>query len=217
MKGERGEIHTQFQILKHLLPNYRPYFREQIYNANLTTNTEFDLSYGLAIFVKNSIDTMVTAEGDHMIFGSKHVGHDTTLPSPRNIQYITLNNGIETLNIFNFHGIWIKNATKDDQPERIVQSKNIVSFLQNFEGKILLTGDFNLLPDTLSLRIIQEELNLKNLVIEYDINSTRSALYPYEDSFADYSFVSPSLNVSSFVVPQTEASDHLPLIIDVDF
>jgi endonuclease/exonuclease/phosphatase family metal-dependent hydrolase len=217
IKGEKGELHNQLQQLEQLLPDFRPYYREQIYNANLSTNTEFDLSYGLAIFVRYSIDSMVVEEGDHMIYGSKNVGHVVNAPSPRNIQYLKLNNGVHQLNIFNFHGVWIKNCGKEDQPARIEQSHNIISFVQNFEGQSIIMGDFNLLPDTRSVRMIEEQLQLRNLITDYDISSTRSSLYPMNDQFADYMFVSPDLTITAFSVPVVEASDHLPMIVDVEY
>jgi endonuclease/exonuclease/phosphatase family metal-dependent hydrolase len=82
----------------------------------------------------------------------------------------------------------------------------------------VLIGDFNLLPETESVRLL--EAGLSNLVIERAIPSTRSRLNPYygtpqEQPHADYAFISPGLRVTGFEVPDVAISDHLPLILDL--
>jgi endonuclease/exonuclease/phosphatase family metal-dependent hydrolase len=81
-----------------------------------------------------------------------------------------------------------------------------------------LIGDFNLLPETESVRLLAA--GLRNLVIERAIPSTRSRLNPYygtpqEQPHADYAFTSPGLQVADFQVPDAEISDHLPMILDL--
>lgn len=73
-------------------------------------------------------------------------------------------------------------------------------------------GDFNLDPDTKSLKIL--ERNLKNLIKEYKISTTRSSLYARQHKFADYVLVSPGIKVINFQVPDIAISDHLPMILE---
>ena len=78
----------------------------------------------------------------------------------------------------------------------------------------ILCGDFNLLPNTESLAILSEDM--KNLVKDFDITSTRSKLYTKPEKFADYILVSPDVSVKKFTVMQDEVSDHLPLLLEFD-
>lgn len=80
---------------------------------------------------------------------------------------------------------------------------------------MVLCGDFNLLPDTESIRII-EQARLKNLITENGIVSTRTSHYTRADKFADYIFVSQqNVEVKSFNVLPDEVSDHSPLVIEI--
>lgn len=86
---------------------------------------------------------------------------------------------------------------------------------------MILAGDFNLLPDTESIAMLGRRL--RDLVREYAVPTTRSRLNPYrgtprEQKFADYIFfVSPSLQVHDFAVPDLLVSDHLPLILSCEW
>jgi endonuclease/exonuclease/phosphatase family metal-dependent hydrolase len=79
-------------------------------------------------------------------------------------------------------------------------------------GAKILCGDFNLLPDTDSLAILEQ--GMRNLVKEYRVTSTRSQFYEKPDRFADYILVSPEVIVEDFQVLDEAVSDHLPLLLE---
>ena len=54
----------------------------------------------------------------------------------------------------------------------------------------------------------------RNLIQEYKIDSTRSALYKKSEKFADYVIVSQNVEVKDFKVLKEEVSDHLPLFLE---
>ena len=64
------------------------------------------------------------------------------------------------------------------------------------------------------LDFIKQESKVK----EYQISTTRSPLYRNfaEMKFADYTLVSPGIEVKTFLVPQVEVSDHLPMILEFE-
>ncbi len=62
--------------------------------------------------------------------------------------------GDTPVTVVNFHGLW-NGKGKTDTPDRIAQSQNILRFLEGVDGEIILCGDFNLLPDTESLRMFE--------------------------------------------------------------
>jgi endonuclease/exonuclease/phosphatase family metal-dependent hydrolase len=101
----------------------------------------------------------------------------------------------------------------------VEQSRAIRRVLDAHDGPVALVGDFNLLPETESVHLLED--GLRNLVIERGIPSTRSRLNPYfgtpqEQPHADYAFVSPGLRVAEFQVPDLQISDHLPMILTLD-
>jgi hypothetical protein len=118
------------------------------------------------------------------------------------------------LRVINTHGLWIGGG-KGDTPERIEQSERLGDFLSVQRGPIVLCGDFNLLPATKSIRILEK--NLRNLISEFHIPTTRSPLTPEsKGKFADYVFVSPGLRVTGFRTLDVLVSDHLPLLVEIE-
>ena len=115
------------------------------------------------------------------------------------------------------HGIWVKN-NKSDTSERLNQSQIIKSFFDRFDSGKILTGDFNLLPNTESIRILEQ--NMVNLIKKNSLISTRTRLKTYTDldmkvaGFADYVFVSLDISVLDFKVLPDEVSDHSSLFLE---
>lgn len=203
-----------------------------MYGLSLSSEAvDFSLSYGIAIAVRKSIvDQFFLDEGDIMLVGAKRICEPfTDRPWDKNLQYLRLNFGDKILNIINIHGVWIRNAGKGDNDIRLAQSAKILKLLKELDGEVILTGDFNLDPDTQSIKML-EDSGLNNLIKINKITSTRSSEYSktleYKvgdnivkndgDKFADYTFTSDGINVVNYQVPPVEVSDHLPLILDFE-
>lgn len=127
---------------------------------------------------------------------------------------------VNSRNLFicNVHGI-SQPGDKLDTPGRLKQSSEIIDFLADKKGMKIVGGDFNLLPETESVKMF-EKASYQNLIKNYKIKSTRNHLawdrFPgNKQVYADFTFVSPDVNVKSFSVPDIEASDHLPQILDI--
>lgn len=121
--------------------------------------------------------------------------------------------------ICNIHGAAFP-GDKQDTEARIAQSTEILEFLKDKPGKHIIMGDFNLFPDTHSIKML-EEYGYRNLIREYNIDTTRNemAWKSYPDNkqlWADYTFVSGNVEVTDFQVPKNEVSDHLPMILEFD-
>ncbi len=130
----------------------------------------------------------------------------------RNIQYARLMAGRQEYTVVNFHGLW-NGKGKNDTPDRIEQSEKIRDFIATkASGKVILIGDFNLEPHTQSMAIL--EVDMRNLIAENGITSTRSHLYKWPNKFADYAIVSKDLPVKKFEVLPDVVSDHLPLMLE---
>lgn len=170
-----------------------------------------DNDEGLALFIKPHIKL----DDIGSIFVHRHLNalegnNGATLG--RNIQYIQFEAGGENYTIINFHGLWNREG-KGDSADRIEQSQKIRAFVETKAiGKVILVGDFNLDPDTKSMAILEK--NMRNLITENNITSTRSHLHKWPNKFADYAIVSKDLEVKNFEALQNVASDHLPLLLE---
>lgn len=167
--------------------------------------------YGQAVFFKKSFVKINSSKLN--LF--KQVINDMG-----NLQYLRLQTGTQTLNVANVHGK-ARPGHKLDTPARIKQSQKIIDFMKNKKGPRIIGGDFNLMPDTNSVKMF-EDAGYKNLIKEFDIKETRNKLtwdqFPNDEKqhFADYLFVSKDVKVKNFQVPKVLISDHLPLILDFD-
>jgi exonuclease III len=122
--------------------------------------------------------------------------------------------GRRQYNIVTFHGLWVYRKWHCDTPRRFEQSRAIIEYISGLKGETVLCGDFNLTPNTKSLRML-EESGLRNLVKEFGIRSTRTkAFWHSRDLFADYIMVSKGIKVEDFGVLDEAVSDHLPLYLD---
>jgi len=175
---------------------------------------------GQAIFVKKNIRTFLIEK----------VGLYEQLPGDTGcLQKVKLELGGKKFLVGGVHGKAMP-GDKLDTDVRLNQSSKIIKSF-DFNGvPRIIGGDFNLLPETKSIKIF-EEVGYKNLINEFGIKSTRNRLaweqaegqYKKEGRkffgrqyFADYVFVSPEIKVKNFEVPDVEISDHLPLILDFE-
>lgn len=202
-----------FEEISKILPDFQSFFAPCVDNyiagAFLPKFEDFNLSWGLAIFINKKLK--VNSSGDFFVFRKKDQFDPKDLNTlPRNLQYITFAIKGKKFIVANLHGIWRKGG-KNDSSSRISQSNQINEFLDKYGGAKILSGDFNLNPDTESIKILEK--NMKNLIKDYNITTTRSKFFPGWEKFADYTFVSKDIEVLDFQVPQIEISDHLPMIL----
>lgn len=187
------------QEVSALLSNHHSYFRPHLLE-----------DYGLLLFVKKTWN--VLEEGE--VFVHKHKGYvpDGDVGNhARNIQYVTLETPVGARTIINFHGLW-KGGGKADSEDRLLQSDRIAEFLKSLQNPFVLCGDFNLLPDTESLKKL-EDMSLRNLIKENGITSTRTSFYDKPAKFADYALVSKGIEVKDFKILPDEVSDHSPMYL----
>ncbi len=116
------------------------------------------------------------------------------------------------------HGIWA-NEGRGDTPERIKQSQVIKEIFDKHQTNKILCGDFNLLPSTQSIAILEEDMI--NLVKKYNIVTTRTPMKKRTnldkdaEAFADYIFISQDIEVKDFKVLTEIVSDHYPLMLQI--
>lgn len=186
-----------FADLQKLLPNHYAIFKPAVENV-----------YGLALLIKNNID--IIGEGDINIHQKQHypgigLNHD------RNLQWMECKINQKLYSILNVHGLW-NGKGKNDTPERINQSQRIRQFMDTINTPKILCGDFNLRPDTESIKILEQ--GMINLITTHNIRSTRTHFYTKEEKYADYILTSPEIIINNFKVMDDEVSDHAALFLD---
>lgn len=203
--------------IKQILPEFSVFYTDEFRGFDSCPDpVDFNLTVGEAMFIRNTLK--INAQGELPIHGDRNgklLKKDFS-NLPVTLQYInfTINNKFYT--VCNFHGTSFP-GTKLDTDIRLKQSRTILDFLKSKTGTKIITGDFNLSPQTNSIKMLEGKMN--NLIKQFNIEKTRSSLSPYSkrgdfQKFADYIFVSDDINVLNFQVPYIEISDHLPMILE---
>lgn len=196
-----------------LLSDFTPYFAPTQDGFDLIDLVDFEISLGQATFLRKTL--VAESEGTLFVYRNRNEAENPkTIPA--NFHYIQVLSGGKKYTIINIHGITYP-GTKLDTPERLEQSRRLIDFLSKEAGPKILCGDFNLLPNTESIRML-ENAEMENLIKTRRIPSTRSALSPFYgkndfQKFADYIFVSRDVCVKDFRVFDVKISDHLPLYL----
>lgn len=125
----------------------------------------------------------------------------------------------DSITIGNVHGL-PEPGHKLDTKERIEQATALIEFFEKTKGLKTIGGDFNLLPDTESIKMFERH-GYTNLIKKYKIKTTRNdltwKLYPdNKQLYSDYVFVSPEIKVKSFEVLDIKISDHLPMVLEIE-
>lgn len=193
-----------------ILSNHLGYFAPHLIDRDLNGRTDFPLKNGLAIFINKHIK--INQCDDIFIYrnGLELLDNDP-ITIPRNLQYFTCTVDKKDYLISHFHGIWYPKS-KLDTPERIKQINKIKNFLSKREESILLCGDFNLLPNTLCMSILED--NMENLIKRYNIETTRNQYYERPEKYSDYILVSRDVKINKFQVLNVTVSDHIPLMVE---
>ena len=192
--------HSIFEEIQTILPQHTSFFRPVVEGV-----------YGIGIFIKKTIN--ISEEGEISIHPGNNQNGVIDGHHERNLQWVKFGAGGQEYTVVNVHGLW-NGKGKTDTPERINQSTRIKEFMDTISTHKILCGDFNLRPDTESLKIVEQGMN--NLVKIHGVSSTRTSLYKKDEKFADYIFTSPEVKVNKFEVMKDEVSDHSPLFLDFE-
>ena len=114
-------------------------------------------------------------------------------------------------------GIW--GLDGGDNSARFKMSDIIVEQIKDKE-KVLLAGDFNLKPNTQTIKNIEKYLtNVFKDELKSSFNLSRKNLekFPgYATAVVDMLFVSSDIKLLTHSCPQVDVSDHLPLICEFE-
>ena len=188
---------------------------EQLYDMNLAYSPVISFSFmrrkaefGNAIFTKDKIldkNTVFTR-----LEYKKDFDFESDDYNIRNLLHITIDNKEKQIHILTHHGHHVPNHKKGDE-ETLRQCSQIAEYIKCLQGEIILTGDFNLEPDSESI----EQINkiLRNLPLEARLTTTRTPL-THKTEVCDYIFVNDEVDVKGFKVLDDIVSDHKALVLE---
>lgn len=119
--------------------------------------------------------------------------------------------------------------TPEDKDYKLEQAKKLYEYLKNLNDPFILTGDFNLTPDSQVVKWMEtlaSNLTVKNKIentLNFNVSSSLnskprdiSSIYP-PGLAVDYIFVSEGLSVCRFYLnKELDLSDHYPLILEFE-
>lgn len=133
--------------------------------------------------------------------------------------YTKVRIGNNIINICNVHGRALPND-KLDSSGRLAQSKELIDFFEDTIEPVVIGGDFNILPKTQSIEMFEQH-SYRDLIKEFEIDTTRNHLvwdrFPVKMYYSDYIFLNNKVKLASFEVVKNEVSDHLPLLLEINF
>ena len=131
--------------------------------------------------------------------------------------YTQLEVNEQNIHLCNFHGK-SRPIDKLDNEGRLKQSQGLIDFFEEKQGLKIIGGDFNILPETQSIGMFEEN-GYRDLIKDFHVRTTRNRLvwerFPTKMLFSDYVFVNSEIDVTNFTVIENEISDHLPLILEI--
>lgn len=165
--------------------------------------------YGNVIYVRNTFD--IRDSGSLFMDEARRIGIGLA-------NYVVLKAAKGNITVCNMHGVYSP-GDKLDSDVRLYQTTKLIERFADHE-KVVIAGDFNLLPETKSVQLFREH-GYQDLVRDYAIKTTRNrhTFDRYPDNiqyYADYAFVSPTLKVERFTVPEDVVSDHQPLELEIE-
>lgn len=209
---------TLFDEIAAVLPNHDAAFfptsRGELFDGEEPVLVEF----GIATFIRKSLPVIGQAVGFvHGAFSPDSYGEH---PRPRNAHCVRLfdHDARRQITIAHMHGLRTLHG-KGDSPERDAQTEALIRVIRSVrpsDERLLVCGDFNVLPDSRMLSRLAE-LGLRDLVVAGGHPGTRTSFYKKPQPFADYMLVTPDVSVGSFeVIRSPEVSDHCPLLLETE-
>lgn len=221
---EADKKHRAYEVIKLAFGDFHSYYSAEYYkNIN-----GLKIDSGKAIFSRFPV---VKQESTFFIGEyreRKSENAEEFVNCGRSLQYVQLNAEGAELNIFNIHGIW--GFDGKDTPARLEMSRVVRQETGKCSG-VILAGDFNLTPETQTIKNIEKDLinvfagrlistfNLK--IKELGMKSGKYSwkakdLKGFAVSVVDMVFISPEFKISKSEQPKPDVSDHYPLSVELE-
>jgi endonuclease/exonuclease/phosphatase family metal-dependent hydrolase len=131
----------------------------------------------------------------------------------RNFQHVVVRDQNDNeVHVINHHGYHVP-GHKNGNDFTMKACQQIVDYARKLDGPVIIAGDFNLLPDSESIEILNKDF--RNLTKEYDLQTTRTDL-THKTEPCDFIFVNNEVEVNDFYASEVVASDHQGLVLDFE-
>ena len=204
-----------FQDVAFALPNHVAAFCPAAQGILWDENIQVPSQWGLATFIRKSLPVIAQLQDFvHKTYSAHGYGEH---PRPRNAHAIRVFDYEKNRSICVAHMHGLRDPRgKMDTPERAEQARRFVSIatrLLERDDPLIACGDFNVEPDSETLKILAEA-GLTDLVTTRSQKGTRSSFYTKPGRYADYMLVNRHVNVLDFkVVFEPEVTDHCLLVL----
>ena len=206
-----------YREIANALPGHDGFFAPAMRGELMDGDRACWQEFGLATFIRQNIPVIgQTLDFVHGAFSARGFGPH---PRPRNAHAFRLYDykADRPINVVQFHGLRTEDG-KGDTPSREAQAEALLTLIRRLhrEGEgLVLCGDFNLLPDSQTFRLL-ERAGLTDLITTRGFTDTRTSYYTKPGRYADYMLVNTAINVTDFsVVEIPEVSDHRPLLLTI--
>ena len=166
--------------------------------------SRFKIIQGKSVFIQHHFSYLTDWE-----WMENHPGEE-----PRMVQIADLElNSRQKLRLINYHGIWSKDKQGNERTKSAC--RKLIQLTAEVTFPAIICGDFNLFPDTESIKILKEKFS--SLVDKYNVSHTRpktNELSSAKRNVVDYIFASKKIAINSFKVINSDVSDHFPLLVE---
>ena len=128
----------------------------------------------------------------------------------RNIAHAEISTPEGNVHVLTLHGYHIKEHKNGDE-QTMHACRELVAYASALHGPVIITGDFNLSPESESLKLVNKAF--RNLSIENELSTTRNHLTSKKE-VCDYIFVNDKIRVENFFMSDAVASDHNALVLE---
>lgn len=136
---------------------------------------------------------------------------DISYDAARNVVHAQVETPAGLLHVLTTHGYHIREHKQGDE-HTLAACKRMGEYIDTLEGPVVLTGDFNLVPESESMQVLNAKLH--NLTLEHKVKTTRNHLTTKTEP-CDY-ILTRDLKARSFAVLDDIVSDHLALMLEFD-
>ena len=174
---------------------------------------------GFKVYFGNAILSKTALTAHDPVFTQGHYTESFKAGSDRSFNIKLFQHAITTtpsgqsLHLLNYHGYNAKGTEKQGNELTKKHCQCLADYIGHLSGPLILSGDFNLAPDSASLTPINNIL--RNLCIENGVETTRNeqanSMIP-----VDYIWVSNEITVNRFEVLPDLVSDHAALLLEFD-
>lgn len=176
--------------------------------------------YGNATFYKKHL--IVVDKEKNLLSNSSHMEIDHNFTEwekePRGFISVAFDFNGKKIYFINTHLAW--GPRPDDKEYKLEQAKKLYDYIKNLDAPFILSGDFNVTPDTKTASMFND-LGI-NLTVENSlVNTLNLRVHPakhLEPGLAvDYIIASRDLEVRNFkLIDDIDLSDHLALYVEIE-